>query len=270
MKRSPEIFSVRHALALAMSFIWITFFNPARADEVVADLSEHLIEIRSNFTGTSLLLFGAINWSKVEYKRPKTGADPAFDVIVTVSGPAGDFVVRKKERIAGIWINRQSAATSDSPTFYAIMSTRPVADVLTPDVLEKQVFRLNQIPFNWKEEMSAEKTAAYKDSLLRNMQEQALYAERYNTIKILGDTLFQTRVYFPVTVPVGTYRADIYLVRDGRILASQVAPLNIGKEGLERTIWDFAHNSPAIYGLTAILIALAAGLIAGEVSRRIG
>ena len=50
----------RAALAAALLLALLAADQPARAQELVADLSDHLIAIDSEFTGTDLLVFGAI------------------------------------------------------------------------------------------------------------------------------------------------------------------------------------------------------------------
>ena len=59
----------------------------ARADTLVADLSDHLIAITTALVGTTVVLFGT--------------TEPDADVAVTVIGPRENQVVRHKERIAG-------------------------------------------------------------------------------------------------------------------------------------------------------------------------
>ena len=58
-----------------------------------ADLSSHLIAISTDFTGTEVVLFGAI-------------AEPG-DVAVVVEGAASEqVIVRRKAQVAGVWMNR--------------------------------------------------------------------------------------------------------------------------------------------------------------------
>ena len=58
---------------------------------------------------------------------------PLLQVIVTVEGPSVPIVVRQKERVAGIWINQGAMSIEDAPSFYAVMSTGPLADILSPE-----------------------------------------------------------------------------------------------------------------------------------------
>jgi len=54
-------FSDNYAWLLFLTFILTLFaVTPARADDLVSGLSTDLIQITSNFTGTDIVLFGAI------------------------------------------------------------------------------------------------------------------------------------------------------------------------------------------------------------------
>ena len=60
----------------------------ARAQALVADLSDHFIAITTGFVGADVLLFGAIEGDG--------------DVVVVLRGPSGKEVVRRKGRVAGL------------------------------------------------------------------------------------------------------------------------------------------------------------------------
>ena len=71
----------------------------AHANALVADLSKDQIRVASNFTGEKILLFGAIE---------RTGPNGASDVVVVVRGPSENFTLRRKKRVAGIWVNAEA------------------------------------------------------------------------------------------------------------------------------------------------------------------
>lgn len=247
----------------------LSLTQPARAEQIVADISEHLIEIRSNFTGTSLLLFGAIDWGRLNLK-PSLTDGPGFDIIVIVRGPDSNILIRRKDRVAGIWVNSKSVEVNNVPGFYTIMATRPIEDILSPRGLKNREFTLDSLNFQWPEGMSPREKSEFREALLYNFRdEEELYVQKSGTVEIVGNTLFRAKVYFPAKVPVGAYLAEIYLIKDGRIIGTQTSPLSVGKEGFERTVYEFAHEKPALYGLAAIVLALAAGLLANEVARRL-
>src|ERR1700755_2163914 len=90
----------------------------ARAEGLVADPTSHLIAITTGFTGASVVLFGA--------------TDGAGDVIVAVRGPEREMTVRRKSRVAGIWVNTQEVTFANVPSFYATASSRPMSEILSP------------------------------------------------------------------------------------------------------------------------------------------
>ena len=79
-------------------------------DALVVDLLPQRIEVDSSFTGSTVILFGV-----------KTVPG---DIIVTLRGPEAPVVVRRKRRVAGIWVNRDSVAFRDVPQYYALAASR--------------------------------------------------------------------------------------------------------------------------------------------------
>ena len=246
----------------------------AGAQGLVADISRHQIEISSRFTGTSLLLFGAVDWGRLpEDERPRGGGSPAFtfrdhDIIVVVRGPALPYVVREKGEIGGVWVNREQAVLDRIPSFYALAATRPPAEILLPEELELHPLGLDRIPITWSSPPPPGREAEYRAAVLREFTRAGLYSERPRSLQVMGETLFRTEIYFPSHVPIGRYQAEVFLVRNGVVVSRQTALLTVDKIGLERAIHEFAHEAPAAYGLVAIMMAVGAGLIAGAVSRR--
>ena len=105
---------------------------PARAEEVVAGMSQNRIAITANFDGSEILIFGA-----VKRETPIPSADP-LGVIITVAGPSREITVRRKAKRFGIWVNAESVHLSRVPSFYAVASTKPLSDVLSatgPDAI---------------------------------------------------------------------------------------------------------------------------------------
>ena len=84
-----------------------------------------------------------------------------------------------------------------------------------------------------------------------------------------NEILFRANLEFPSNMPVGDYKADVYLVRDGNVIINHRTDLLVDKRGFERFIYNFAHDHPAYYGIMAIIVALSAGLFTGFVARKI-
>ncbi len=221
----------------------------ARATELVADLSQHEINISTGFSGTELLLFGA--------------ADPSGDVVVVVSGPDTRAVVRKKERVSGIWINTESVTFDTVPGFYHVAATHRLSDEKLGQVLSEIGVGFRYQNMSPTDELAPEKAYEFKAALLRRKAAKGLYNAQTSEIVFVGGTLFRAKVPFPATVPTGSYRVDVYQVVDDWVKSVAAIPLTVGKVGMEEAIFRFAHDQPALYGIVAIVIAALSGYGAG-------
>ena len=109
---------------------------------------------------------------------------------------------------------------------------------------------------------------AYRDALVRNMQNAGLFNKRPAKISFLSNQLFRTDIHFPANTPTGTYTINVYLIRDGRIASVKTTPLVVSKTGVSAEVYDFAHRYSALYGIIAVIIAIGAGWIASVAFRK--
>lgn len=249
---------MRHLLlAVAVWAAVLGLCRPGAAQDLVADLSDHVIAINTGFTGTKVLLFGA--------------TEGEGDVAVVVRGPADRATVREKDRVAGIWLNHASMKFSGVPGFYAVASSKPLEQLAAPNVLERAGIGLKYLQLAVSDddrEAGPEAIAAFRDALIRGQQRDGLYVTDTGQVSFLSGRLFRTRIDFPANVPTGQYQVEAYLFRGGQVVDAQTTPLIVGKVGLGAEIYEFAQSEPALYGLAAIIVAVAAGWLASVVFRR--
>jgi uncharacterized protein (TIGR02186 family) len=108
----------------------------------------------------------------------------------------------------------------------------------------------------------------FRKALIRNKERDGLFATGGDNITFLGGQLFRTRLHFPANVPTGFYDVEVFMLQDGRVVHAQTTPLIVRKAGLGADVFFFAHNYSAIYGIIAVLLAVAAGVIAAFVFRK--
>ncbi|MFM2129092.1 MAG: hypothetical protein RL477_638 [Pseudomonadota bacterium] len=246
---------IRPALAAILFALAALSCAPAaRAQQVVADLSRHLVAITTGFIGTEVLLFGAI--------------DGDGDVIVVVRGPERPEVVRRKDRIGGIWINADTMTFASAPAFYAVAASRPVGEAVSQRLLTRHRIGTEFLDLRPDRRVDAKTLADFRSGLIRNKVRQGLYLDKPAPVTFLGNRLFRTNLYFPANVPTGTYTVEVLQVHQGRVVSAQTTPLLISKIGVGAEVYRFAHRYSALYGLIAILIALAAGWAAGAIFRK--
>jgi uncharacterized protein (TIGR02186 family) len=236
----------------------LCFAAPALASEdLVSGLSQDTVEITSNYTGTDIVVFGAI-------EHPEdTGTD---DVVIVVRGPDADMTVRRKERVVAIFLNRDQAKLYDMPSYYFLSSTRPVDKIAPSYTLQRYSIGLsNLVPTRIVSHHDAE---PFRQALIRHLKADGLYGEAPAGVEFLSPTLFRARVPVPATVPRGQYNVEVYLFRDGTVVSAQSTPLYIDQTGLERRLYNFAQESPLSYGVTTVLMATLLGWLSSLVFRR--
>ena len=240
------------SLSASVAFAFLLMFSPAKtfSADVVADLSKRLVPITTGFSGTDVLLFGAIDPSDNQDK----------DVIVTVKGPTEGVRIRKKDRVAGVWINSNLALFKSAPGFYAAFATKPLEEIISPLELESAEIGIEQLPLKTAHgRFSPNLELEWRQALARNMETASLYRTDVGQVTMLSDQLFRTDLHLPANVPTGTYTIGFYTVKDNRVVGAQSMPLIVRKAGLGAWIYDFAHHSPALYGIICVLIAIVAG-----------
>ena len=222
---------------------------------VVADISNYRIDIDSGFNGTRLFLFGTRNDSG--------------DIVVVVRGPVKNYVVRKKESVGGIWINRDRMKFFGVPDFYAVAASKPLADIEQTSLFKRLGIGheyLLAAAGNAKTRANAEEFSA---AFARYQQERKLYMNTPEKVSFMGETLFKTVVDFPDDIPPGDYTAEIYLISNGDVIGMQSTPIKVVKSGVDAFVYGYAHESPWLYGITAIIIALTVGWFGGRLFEKI-
>lgn len=235
----------------------------AQAPMLVPDVSQRDVEIQYSFTGAELLLFGAIVYP--DGKRP----DRPADIVVILRGPEQSITMREKRKVAGIWVNADSAQFRSAPSFYAMASSRSIdriVDERTAAIYEMGVAKLQLSPSSLNQ---SDEIDRFQAGLVDIRRRSGLFVERPGTVEITDGVLYRARLPLSARVIVGDYTAETFLVQDGRVVAAAVRDVTIRKSGFERFIALAADNWPILYGLTAIALAVGLGAAAGAIARRI-
>lgn len=246
--------SKRLLLAAAAAVLLCGAWLSARAAPLVADLSEHLIKITTSFTGADVLLFGA--------------TDGPGDVVVVVRGPDVPLAVRRKQRVAGIWVNRSEVVFPSAPSFYAVAASTPLSRLLEEEVLQRHQIGPWALRLTPNERVDTTVLAEYRAALRRIRDAQGLFQLETKRVQFLGQQLFRVDINFPSNVPTGMYMVEVFLIRDGDVVTAQTTPLKVEKHGFDAEVWEFAHRYAPWYGLAAVALAMAAGWLAGTIFRR--
>jgi uncharacterized protein (TIGR02186 family) len=242
--------------------MFLAFALPAAATEsIVTGLSENRVQITANFDGSDILIYGAVNRD-----APAPQGDP-LEVIVTVEGPSTPLVLRRKEQVAGIWINRSSVTIDAAPSFYAVATTGPLEEILsgTEDLRHKITLQHAIRAVGISDE------AANSPDFVEALQRIRLNEDRYRvderSVQLVEETLFRTDVALPANLTDGNYTVRLFILRGGKVIDSQERLIGVRKAGVERFLFNLAHQQPLVYGLLSLLMAAVAGWAASAAFR---
>ena len=220
---------------------------------LVPDVSQRDVEIHYSFSGALLLLFGAIL-----YPGGRT-PDEAADIAVVLKGPLEPIVVREKQKVAGIWVNVERVRFRSAPAYYAVASSRPIGELVDERTAAIYELGLENLQLSPGGGASPEVMRRFEQGLIDLRRRQQVYVEYPGGVAISEGVLYRARIAIPARVPVGTYTAETFLIRDGRIIAGAAREINIEKLGFERFVADAAERSSLAYGIVAVALSLLLG-----------
>lgn len=248
--------SLSRALLALVAFVALT---GQRDPILVPEVSQHEIQVRQGFTGTELLLFGAI--LDPDGRR----AQQPYDIVVVLKGPTQPILLREKEKRLGIWVNAHSTAFRSAPSFFAVASSQPVGEIVDERTAAIYELGLDFLQLSPAGAIDPEEQARFTAGLVDLRQREGLFREDPNGVTINEGVLYQARMAVPSNVVTGRYTAETFAITGGRVIASAVAQVEVRKLGFERFVAQQAEESSMLYGLFAVGLSLLMGWLAGRV-----
>lgn len=244
---------------IAIVFLCLLPIKIMAEEQAILGLSASEVKITTDFTGSHLLIFGAV---EREIRKP----EGPLGVVITVTGPAIPVTVWKKARRWGIWVNKDYVEIDRAPQFYAIATSAPFDEIMsdTHDLRHKisieRAIRSVGAPPN------IQNSAEFTQALIETREAKGLYALAQNTVDVQNDTLFQTFIDMPATISEGRYKVRVFLTRGRDVVAMNDSIIDVNKVGFEEWLYAFAQKWPLFYGIFAVFVAVAVGWLAHGVT----
>ncbi len=249
---------------LLACFIVFVVTTGAREPILVPDVSQRKVEIAYSFSGAELLLFGAIVYPDGKVPSEQT------DIAVVLKGPSESVQIREKQKLFGlIWYNAAGEQFRSAPDYYAIATSRPLKDLVDDRTAAIYELGLNNIQLSPSGNSEISTQRRFENGLVALRRNSQLYSSRYSSVEITKGVLYRVRLAIPARVSVGQYTAETFLISKGKVIAAATRTIEIRKSGFEQFVATSADKSPVLYGLAAIMLALALGWGAGEIFRKI-
>ena len=241
-----------------LALLALVALTGARDPILVPEISQHEVEVRQGFTGTELLLYGAI----LDPQGTRAGRD--YDIVVVLKGPTSSITVREKERRAGIWVNAHSAQFRSAPAFFAVASSRPIEQIVDPRTAAIYELGLPFVQLSPIGTIDPDEQVRFAAGLVALMAGANLYQENPAGVSVREQVLYQARIALPSNVQTGTYTAETFAITHGRVVASAISRVEVRKSGFEKAVADFADRDGLLYGLLAVGLSVGMGWLAGR------
>ena len=227
-----------------------------KAKEVYFDLSEDNIEIKTDFDGKEIIIFGLLQDS--------------YNTLLTIKGPLSKMKIQKKERLFGVWINNKQITYSNIPTLFFLSSSSEIDEILPDSIQINDDLNFDKILNNKTFDQNfifENDQKTWNENFVRIKKKQLFYKEF--EMKIFKDKLFQTSVFFPPNTIPGIYYVDIYYIKHKTIMNKDQKKIIVKKTGIGSDIYEFARKRAATYGVFVIIFSVLSGLIAATLFRRV-
>ena len=220
----------------------------------MTSLSSHRVLINSNYTGTAIAVFGAIERDAQTISRG-TG----YDAAVTVRGPQQYLVVREKERLGPLWLNREQQKFPQTPAYLSVLTSRPISEITSDQLRQRQKIGLQAIvnaPDFTNDREGADEP--FREALLRLKRRDGLYLEDDRAVAFLTPTIFKASIPLPAIAPPGNYDVEVTLLADTVILRAVIDAFRAGQDrfrtagrrgitGLELALRNFHRGIRALF-----------------------
>jgi uncharacterized protein (TIGR02186 family) len=117
--------------------------------------------------------------------------------------------------------------------------------------------------------VAVENPEEFTEALVRVRENDGLYQTLSGAVILQDQTLFSTSVSLPSNLVEGAYTARIFLMNDGDVVSEYQTSIDVRKVGMERWLYNLAHERPVVYGLLSLAIAIFAGWAAAAAFRAV-
>ena len=202
--------------------------------------------------------------------RVTVTADVVFcdEAVVVLEGDNRKVTLHRKGRVGFIWMNVAQITMEGIPQVYIMAASDSldlICDRKTRDVLG---LGLESLRPQMKIESTKPLTGQEFDQFIKLKSHEGTYDtnNKANLESIVpGRSEVIATLPIPSTIPPGDYAIRVYCFRQGVPIEEKSADFKIERVGLSDLMINLATRNPAAYGLIAIIIAMAVGIIMGFV-----
>jgi uncharacterized protein (TIGR02186 family) len=239
--------------------------TPEAQKKIVTAATKNQIQIGLSYRGDEIHFFGV---------NPVAGAD----LIIKLTAEKDEEIkLSVKGRVGPFWMTVRQYDVTGAPFMYKIHATRPVAEIISPEVAKE--LEIGYIAVRQRMKLHLSRGTAAPEDADQIFQGLIKIKERANLFNIVEDpkrlevaqgTLYKHYFRFPPAATEGNYQVETFAFVKGELVGYGKDTIEIKKVGLEHWLTETSQNSPALFGILAVLVAMGAGLGVGMIFRKGG
>ncbi|MBE0627607.1 MAG: TIGR02186 family protein [Burkholderiales bacterium] len=221
--------------------------TPSLAEEplVVAPATSD-VRITTDFAGTTIQAVGAMS---------KSG-----ELIIKLVGPKQQATLSRETKVGPFWVEGERVKMEEAPSLLFLYATSPIASILSPEDQQKYGLILEGVWVRVEPQLKAHAASDWRKAFFRLKEKQGYYHEDDRAIRVFGNRLFIADMRLPGDLQVGTYTVETLLVKSGKVVGHTVGSFKVRLSGIERWVWNEAHDRSWLFGSLFTLLCMLVGL----------
>ncbi len=190
--------------------------------------------------------------------------------VLTIRGKRIEEEMMRKSRHWDLWMNSGEVDIDNAPLLYMAFSSDPaLLDGGSGD-----------FPWGYAAlEKAAKFTGRLKpveddtifEEFIQLKERDKLYRLYPGGLKLtnprFGETLARARFHMPSRTKPGTYHVSLWILKNGKIQEKRTATFDVKLQGMPAVLQVMAKEHGVAYGLLAVAVAMAVGMLTGMVFR---
>ncbi|RJR41359.1 MAG: hypothetical protein C4567_09315 [Deltaproteobacteria bacterium] len=250
-------------LVLGLGCLWVApaaAITPEAKQKVVTAASKNLIEIGISYSGDQVHFFGV-------------NPVPGSDLIIRLTAEKDEEIkFSVKGKVGPFWMTVKQYEVTGAPFTYKIHSSKPIKDIISEATAQELELGYPAIRHKMKMHLSSGSAAPDDaDKVFKGMLKIKTEANLYNIVEdparlqVAEGKLFKHYFRFPPAATEGRYQVESFCFSKGELVGYGKDIIEIKKVGLENWLTQTSQNQPVFFGILAVVIAVAAGLLVGVI-----
>lgn len=198
---------------------------------------------------------------------------PGDDVIVKVSTAPADAHLKYKGKAAGIfWMKLGTLIFKNIPGTYLLSSSSAIDKALSPAAREQN--NIGYEALQKKVTIEAEKGELPKGDWFKQFIEfkehEQVYAVAEGNVKVDAAGGYKLDLKWPFQAQPGKYTVEVITANNGQVTGQAQSSITVEMVGFVAKISNLASDHRAMYGIIAIVVALAVGFAVGNIFKKGG